>query len=156
MRTNLRFAVTRGDREAFYTEEGLRDLARGGLLARGDLVFHPVLGRWLYAREVEEVRAEMESALTLGQPAPLSPAEAVNSDAVAGFILGMLGYVPVLGLLCCLCGIYFSERGLQRAEHQIEKRGQTLAIAGMVLSLAFLVPAAACDALLLAALGPLF
>jgi hypothetical protein len=155
MRTNLRFAVTRGEREAFYTEEELRDLARGGLLARGDLVFHPLLGRWLYAREVEEVRAEMESALTLGQPRALSPAEAVNSDAVAGFILGMLGYVPVLGLLCCLCGIYFSERGLKRAA-QIEQRGQTLAVAGMVLSLAFLVPAAACDALLLAALGPLF
>jgi hypothetical protein len=155
MRTNLRFVVTRGDRESFYSEEELRDLARGGLLQRGDLVFHPVLGRWLYAREVEEVRLEMESALTLGQPVPLAPSEAVNTDAVAGFILGMLGYVPVLGLLCCLGGIYFSERGLRRAP-QLSQRGQTLAVAGMVLSLAFLVPAAACDALILAALGPLF
>jgi hypothetical protein len=36
------------------------------------------------------------------------------------------------------------------------QRGHGLAIAGMVLSLAFLVPAAACDALFLAAMGPLF
>ena len=155
MRTNLRFAVTRGDRESFFSEEELRELARGGLLQRGDLVFHPVLGRWLYAREVEEVRPEMEAALTLGRPSELAPSEALNSDAVAGFILGMLGYVPVLGLLCCLGGIYFSERGLRRAP-ELSRRGQTLAVAGMVLSLAFLVPAAACDALLLAALGPLF
>jgi hypothetical protein len=41
MRTNLRFAVTRGDRECFYTEDELRELARGGLLLRGDLVYHP-------------------------------------------------------------------------------------------------------------------
>jgi hypothetical protein len=104
---------------------------------------------------VEEVRPEMEAALTLGQPAPLQPGDAVNSDAVAGFILGMLGYMPVLGLLFCLCGIYFSERGLRKAS-ELSQRGQALAVAGMVLSLAFLVPAAACDALFLAAIGPLF
>jgi hypothetical protein len=147
--------VTRGDREMVCSEAELRDMASAGLLQRGDLVYHPILGRWLYAREVEEVREEMQCALTLGQrPAPLSPAEPVNGEAVAGFVLGMLGHVPLLGLAFCLLGIYFSERGLKRAG-EMGQRGHGLAIAGMVLSLAFLVPAAACDALFLAAMGPL-
>jgi hypothetical protein len=150
------FIVTRGDRESFYTQQELCDLARSGLIQRGDLVYHPVLGRWLYAHEVEEIRPQMTTALVLGQPQSLELAsEVVNSEAVAGFILGLLGYLPLFGLLCCLCGIYFSERGLRRAS-ELGNRGQALAVAGMVLSLAFLVPAAACDALFLAALGPLF
>jgi hypothetical protein len=149
------FLLTRGDRETFHTVDELRELTRSGLVARGDLVYHPTLGRWLYAHEVEEVKLELSTALTLGQPQALAPAELVNSEAVAGFILGLLGYLPLFGLLCCLCGIYFSERGLKRAS-ELGNRGQALAVAGLVLSLAFLVPAAACDAMFLAALGPLF
>jgi hypothetical protein len=155
MRTNLRFVVVRGDRECFCSEEELRALARGGLIQRGDLIYHPILARWLYAREVEEIRGEVEGALVLGKPQMLEPLDAANTDAVAGFILGMLGYLPVLGLICCLAGIYFSERGLRKSG-ELGRRGQALAVAGMVLSLAFLVPAAACDALFLAALTPLF
>ena len=154
MRRSL-FLLSRGDRETFHTVEELRELTRAGLVARGDLVYHPMLGRWLYAREVEEVRPELSTALTLGQPQALAPAEPVNSEAVAGFILGLLGYLPLFGLLCCLFGIYFSERGLKRAG-ELGNRGQALAVAGLVLSLAFLVPAAACGAMFLAALGPLF
>ena len=149
------FRVIRGDREMMCGEDELREWARSGLLQRGDLVYHPVLGRWLYGREVEEVRDEIECALTLGKSSPLAPAEAANTEAVAGFILGMLGHLPILGLICCLCGIYFSERGLRRSA-ELGQRGHSLAVAGMVMSLAFLVPAAACDALFLAALGPLF
>jgi hypothetical protein len=149
------FLIRRGERDVFVDENGLRRLAEAGLLRGGDLVYHPVLGRWLYAREVEEVRPELDGALTLGQPRGRGPLETVNSEAVAGFILGLLGYVPLVGLLCCLCGIYFSGRGLQRAT-SLANRGYGLAIAGLVLSLAFLVPSAACVALFLAALGPPF
>src|SRR5688572_8163085 len=149
------FLVTRGGRESFYTEGELRRLAARGQLAAGDLVYHPLPGRWLYAREVEEVKPEMLAASTLGlPPAPALEAE-LNGEAVAGFILGVLGYLPLVGLACCLCGLYFSSRGLQRAA-SMENRGHGLAIAGMVLSLAFLVPATATSALFLAALQPLF
>jgi hypothetical protein len=147
------FVVNRGDRDAFCTEEELRLLAARGLLAVGDLVYHPVLGRWLYAREVEEVREQMVAAAQLGRPTqPLAGAQA-NSDAIAGFVLGLLGYVPLVGLLCCLLGIYFSGRGLKQAA-MMENRGHGLAVAGMVLSVVFLVPATACGAIFLAALQP--
>jgi hypothetical protein len=148
------FVVTRGGRDAFATEDDLRRMASSGLLAKGDLVYHPVLGRWLYAREVEEVRDEMTAAARLGQP-DADPLEVVNSEAVAGFILGLLGYLPLVGLACCLSGIYFSSRGLQRAA-ALQNRGHGLAVAGMVLSLVFLVPATACGAIFLAALQPIW
>jgi hypothetical protein len=145
------FVVTRGGRDSFCTEEELRLLAARGLLAVGDLVYHPVLGRWLYAREVEEVREQMTAAAQLGKPAPPTPAQ-VNGDAVAGFVLGLLGYVPLVGLICCLLGIYFSGRGLKQAAVLENSRGHGLALAGMVLSIVFLLPATACSAIFLTAL----
>jgi hypothetical protein len=148
------FVVTRGGRDAFCTEDDLRSLAARGLLAPGDLVYHPRLGRWLYAREVEEVRDELAAAASLGRPKQAS-LEVINGEAVAGFVLGMLGYLPLVGLACCLCGIYFSVRGMQRAA-AIENRGHGLAVAGMVLSLVFLVPATACSAIFIAALQPMW
>lgn len=143
------FIVTRGGRESFHSEDELIGLAGRGQLTAGDLVYHPILGRWLYAREVEEVRESMEHALTLGRAVPTALAAPPNPEAVAGFILGVLGHLPLIGLPSCLLGIYFSGRGLRRAV-ATENSGHGLAVAGMVLSLVFLVPATACAAIVVA------
>jgi hypothetical protein len=142
------FVVTRGGRDTFHDEASLKRLAASGMLAPGDLVYHPMLGRWLYAREVEEVRAEMRAAARLGQPAsPTVIRRRSNSDAVAGFVLGLVGMVPVFGTLACLLGLYFSGRGLRRSA-ALDGQGQALSIAGLALSIVFLMPAVACGALL--------
>jgi hypothetical protein len=153
------FVVTRGGRDNFCSEAELRAMAERGQLEAGDLVYHPVLGRWLYAREVEEVRAPMTALATLGRsPEAMAlmgrPPEALaqvpaNGEAVAGFILGIMGHLPLLGFFCCLAGVYFSSRGLKRAA-ALGHQGHGLAVAGMVMSIVFLVPATACGALVLA------
>jgi hypothetical protein len=137
------FVVTRGGRESFHDEASLKKLAASGLLLPGDLVYHPLLGRWLYAREVEEVRREMAESSALGQPvAPaIAPPPTGNPWAVAGFVCGILGMVPLFGVLACIIGLYCSARGL----HQ--KTGQPLAVVGLVLSILFLLPAVACGVL---------
>ena len=143
------FVVTRGGRDTFCSEDELKGLAKKGQLLPGDLVYHPTLGRWLYAREVEEVRELVAAAEFLGKPPVPVQVLPSNGEAIAGFIFGILGYVPVLGFICCLLGIFFSSRGLKRAQ-QLENSGHGLAVAGMVLSLVFLVPATACAAIVLA------
>jgi hypothetical protein len=145
------FIIMRNGREVFVSEDELRRTAARGQLAPGDLVYHPVLGRWLYAKEVEEVRAEMTAAAALGRPTPAAASDAINRDAVAGFVLGVLGHVPLLGVFSCLLGIYFSSRGLKRAA-LLDNRGHGLAVAGMILSIVFLVPAAAYGVIALDAL----
>jgi hypothetical protein len=142
------FVVTRGGRDTFCGEEELKSLAKKGQLSPGDLVYHPTLGRWLYAREVEEVRELVEAAQMLGRPPVPGQMQPANGEAIAGFILGILGHLPVLGLLCCALGIFFSSRGLKRAA-VTEGSGHGLAVAGMVLSLVFLVPQTACNAMFL-------
>lgn len=142
------FVVTRGGRDQFCSEDELRGLAKKGQLEPGDLVYHPTLGRWLYAREVEEVRAEVAAAAQLGRPVTAAELPPTNGDAIAGFIMGILGHLPLLGFFCCLAGIWLSSRGLKRAKG-LDGSGHGLAVAGMVLSLVFLIPATACDAFVL-------
>ena len=142
------FVVTRGGRDTFCDEDELKSLAKKGQLAAGDLVYHPTLGRWLYAREVEEVRELVAAAESLGKPPVPVQVLPANGEAIAGFILGILGHLPLLGFVCCLLGIYFSSRGLKRAP-LLDNSGHGLAVAGMVLSIVFLVPATACGALFL-------
>jgi hypothetical protein len=142
------FVVTRNGRDSFCSEDELRRLAERGLLAPGDLVYHPVLGRWFYAREVEEIRAELDSAASLGKPLKAIEIAESNGQAIAGFVLGVLGHLPLVGFLCCILGIYFSSQGLKRAA-AMQSRGHGLAVAGMVLSIVFLVPATACSAVFL-------
>lgn len=149
------FVVTRNGRDTFHDEASLRTLADGGGLSPGDLVFHPTLGRWLYARDVAELRAPLARSLVVAGSRALDGSERVpnlrdNSHAIAGFVLALLGQVPVLGVLSCVLGIYFSARGLQRAGTL--GSGQGLAIAGLVVSIALLVPAAACAAIVFAVL----
>jgi hypothetical protein len=142
------FVVTRGGRDTFCSEDELKSLAKKGQLNPGDLVYHPTLGRWLYAREVEEVSALVAAAADLGRPPVPVQVLPTNGEAIAGFILGILGHLPLLGFLCCILGIYFSRRGLKRAA-TMENSGHGLAVAGMVLSIVFLVPATACGAMIL-------
>jgi len=139
------FIVTRNGRDSFCTEDELRREAARGLVAAGDLVYHPVLGRWLYAREVEEIRVELQAAASLGRPLLGAPSVDLNGEAIAGFVLGMLGVLPLVGLITCLLGIAFSAKGLRRAA-LLDSRGHGLAVAGMVLSIVYLVPQAACTA----------
>jgi len=140
------FVVTRGGRESFHDEASLRRLAASGMLAPGDLVYHPLLGRWLYAREVEEVRGEMASQLQLGRPLPAALAgEPHNAWAVAGFVCGLFGMVPLVGVVACVLGLYCSGRGMRAAQQG--GGGQALAVVGLVLSIIFLLPAMACGAL---------
>jgi hypothetical protein len=143
------FVVTRGGRDTFCSEDELKALAKKGQLAPGDLVYHPTLGRWLYAREVEEVRELVAAAEFLGKPQAPVQVLPTNGEAIAGFILGILGHLPLLGFVCCLLGIYFSSKGLKRAR-VLDNSGHGLAVAGMVLSIVFLVPATACGAIFLA------
>lgn len=142
------FVVTRGGRDTFCDEDELKALAKKGQLLPGDLVYHPTLGRWLYAREVEEVSALVAAAADLGRPVAPLQVLPTNGEAIAGFILGILGHLPLLGFVCCLLGIWFSRRGLKRAA-TMDNAGHGLAVAGMVLSIVFLVPATACGAMIL-------
>src|SRR5438874_6225663 len=96
------FVVTRGGRDTFCSEDELKTQAKKGQLLPGDLVYHPTLGRWLYAREVEEVRELVAAAEFLGKPAMPVQVLPSNGEAIAGFIFGILGYVPLLGFVCCL------------------------------------------------------
>ncbi len=137
------FVVTRGGRDTFCSEDELKSMAKRGLLGAGDLVYHPTLGRWMYAREVEEVKSLVTAALELGKPTQPATVPASNAEAIAGFVLGVMGHVPLLGFLCCLLGIYFSSRALRRAR-EAGSGGHGLAVAGMVLSIVFLIPSTAC------------
>jgi hypothetical protein len=121
--------------EQFVTPEELKALARSGKLGPGDLVYHPTLGRWLYAREVEEVSGELSTALTVAPSTGLAgPPPQYNDSAVAGFTLGVLSVVPVFGIACALVGLPLSVRGLRRAR-RLGGTDRRLAVAGMALGL---------------------
>jgi hypothetical protein len=139
--TSGQFILTRGARDIFISETELRQQARRGLLLPGDRVYHPVLGRWLYAREVAEVEGEMQLASRLGRRPP--PEEVVlvpaNSCAIAGFILSVLGCLPFAGLVCALVGLGLSARGLSRAQLSYGS-GHRLAAAGVIVALCTMAP----------------
>jgi hypothetical protein len=143
--------VQQKGRENFVDEGELKSLARGGKLEPGDLVYHPLLGRWLYARQVEEINAEMGEAIELGKVAVAGrPAVQHNDSAVAGFTLGVLAVVPVFGILCALIGLPLSIRGLRRSR-EIGGIDRRFAVAGLALAAASLLING--GATLLAALG---
>jgi len=131
--------VQQKGRENFVTPDELKSLARSGKIEPGDLVYHPVLGRWLYARQVEEIVPEMQTAAELGKLAlPGQPLVLHNDSAVAGFTLGVLAVVPVFGILCALVGVPLSFVGIRRSR-TIGGIDRRFAIAGLALSLASLL-----------------
>jgi hypothetical protein len=131
--------VQQKGRENFVSPDELKQLARGGKLEPGDLVYHPILGRWLYARQVEEISGEMREAIELGRAAvPGAPPVQHNDSAVAGFTLGVLGVVPVFGILCALVGLPLSIRGMRRS-NALGGVDRRFAIAGMALAMASLL-----------------
>ncbi len=143
--------VQQKGRENFVTPDELKTLAKSGKLEPGDLVYHPVLGRWLYARQVEEIVPEMRSAQELGKLVVAGqPAVAHNDSAVAGFTLGVLAVVPVFGILCALVGLPLSMLGIRRSR-SIGGPDRRFAIAGLALAVASLLING--GATLLAALG---
>lgn len=130
--------VQQKGRESFVSQDDLKGLARGGKIDPGDLVYHPILGRWLYARQVEEIGGELREATELGQPGAPGRAPLPHNDAaVAGFTLAVLAVVPVFGVLCALIGLPLSLRGLRRSR-SIGGVDRRFAIAGVALSLASL------------------
>lgn len=144
--------------ESFVSLEDLRRLARAGRLAPSDLVFHPQQSRWLYLRDVEELRGDLATAAPMGGApsralvpraaaapglvptagAALAPSDRSNDSAIAGFTLGVLSVIPVLGVACALVGLPLSVRGMRRGE-QPGVGDRKVAIAGMVLALTSLV-----------------
>ena len=65
-----------------------------------------------------------------------------NGLAVASFVCGLLGLVPLwIGFVLCVLAVIFGVLGLQRANVAMGK-GRGLAIAGIVLGLVFVLPAA--------------
>lgn len=50
------------------TTEDLRQWRREGRIPDGAYIFHPLLERWLYAREVEELKGVLDSAPSLHPP----------------------------------------------------------------------------------------
>lgn len=142
--------ISRGSRDIFVTQDELRRRARSGLLAPSDLVFHPRLGRWLYAHEVAEVAEELRRARQLGRAAPPENTVVVpvNGSAVAGLVLGLMGYIPFVGLVLSGLGLYLSGRGLMVAQQHLGS-GHRLSVAGLIVSLAFFLPQLCAAALLL-------
>jgi hypothetical protein len=131
--------VQQKGRENFVSPDELKQLARGGKLEPGDLVYHPVLGRWLYARQVEEIGTEMREAIDLGRAViPGAPLVQHNDSAVAGFTLGVLAVVPVFGILCALVGLPLAIRGVKRSR-ALGGADRKFAIAGVALAVASLL-----------------
>ena len=70
-------------------------------------------------------------------------ANAPNNMAVASFVCGLLGLVPLwIGFALCILAIIFGVLGLQRSDRLPGQRGRGLAIAGLVLGIVFFLPAA--------------
>jgi len=73
---------------------------------------------------------------------PLAPDAPGNPLATAGFICGLLGLIPFwVGFALCILAITLSAVGLAKAG-TLAGRGRGLAIAGLVLGIVFLGPAA--------------
>jgi hypothetical protein len=140
--------VQQQGRETFLTREELERWARARQIAAGDLVYHPLQGRWFYASQVDEIRqalssvaAEVAAAETRALvPAGRSPAALVPADsgphndaAIAGFTLSLLGIIPLFGAVCALVGLPLSLRGVHRAQ-TLGGTDRRFAIAGLVLS----------------------
>jgi hypothetical protein len=65
-----------------------------------------------------------------------------NTLAVAAFICGVLGLVPFwVGFVLCIAAIVLGGFAIQHANRLPDQRGKGLAIAGLVLGIAFIVPA---------------
>jgi hypothetical protein len=136
--TRAQWLLQQRGRESLHGTDELKALARGGKLEPGDLVYHPILGRWLYARQVEEIAADLQTALTLGRRNLPGGPVVHNDAAVAGFTLGVLSVVPVFGILPALVGLPLAVHGLRRsrASGGTDRR---FAIAGAALSAASLL-----------------
>ncbi|HEX2573010.1 MAG TPA: hypothetical protein VH877_25885 [Polyangia bacterium] len=155
--------VQQQGRETFLTQEELGRWARAGQIASGDLVFHPLQGRWLYASQVDEIRQLVEAPATRGDMAapeargdmaapearalvPYGRAQMAlatdggphNDAAIAGFTLSLLGIIPLFGAVCALVGLPLSLRGVHRAQ-ALGGTDRRFAIAGMVMSLTSLL-----------------
>jgi hypothetical protein len=74
-------------------------------------------------------------------PAPMTRVPD-NGMALASFVCGLLGLVPFwIGFVLCVLAVVFGVLGLQRANGVAMGKGRGLAIAGIVLGLAFVLPA---------------
>lgn len=66
-----------------------------------------------------------------------------NHAATAAFICGLLGLVPLwIGFVLCIVAIVCGIIGIQHAGRTPDQQGRSFAIAGLVLALVFILPAA--------------
>ena len=154
-----RWLLQRDGNESYHSTEELQSLARAGRLGARDLVYHPVRDRWMYVDQAEELRATLSapaSAMPVPPHAPTSSSSAssalalrpsvgglsrkpeTNDSAVAGFTLGILGIIPVVGAVCALVGLPLSMRGLRRAA-VLDGTNRGFAVAGLILTLTALL-----------------
>ena len=79
----------------------------------------------------------------MGQPYAPQVRPLENGFAIASLVCGLLGLVPLwIGFVLCILAIAFGVAGLQRANGVSMGKGRGLAIAGIVLGLVFILPAA--------------
>ena len=132
--------------ESYHSTSELQSLARAGRLDGRALVYHPLRDRWMYVEQAEELRDVLRApapaqasagALVVRGPGALTRPPS-NDAAVAGFTLGVLGIIPVVGAICALVGLPLAVRGLRRSE-QLEGQNRGFAVAGLILTLTALL-----------------
>ena len=95
------------------------------------------------------MQAQMQTHMQQGGAFPgmspghfVTPMNTPNNMAIASFVCGMLGLVPLwIGFILCILAIVFGVLGLQKAGQLPGERGKGLAIAGLVLGVLFILPA---------------
>lgn len=108
------FLYSRGGRDYFLSLDDLRGRARCGLVQAGDRVYHPGLGRWLYAQEVAELRPALGMGKSEGGESGVLLVP-VNGAAVAALCCAVLGALPVLGVPLLVSGVALGTLGRRRA-----------------------------------------
>jgi uncharacterized membrane protein len=97
--------IRRGDSEwPVESVAMLQDWARAGRIIGSDYIFNPVLGKWMYAADVLELRSQLAQAPNTGGSSP-SVSERVPPSNRGGFDTNVFGVIIlVIGLLLTVLG----------------------------------------------------
>jgi hypothetical protein len=90
--------IKRGDQEKSVDDATLQQQARDGRILEGDLVFHPLMQKWMYARELGELSGvyTAKPQVVITQPAT-SPVTV--GCTIMAVIAGVIVVVIVLAVL---------------------------------------------------------
>jgi len=94
-----------------------------------------VMSNEMYVNEKkpQKVQKQKEPVRASVQKTNLNSLQTSSGFAVAGFVLGLLGVVPGIGLLFGVLAIIFGSIGLSQISKNPELKGKGIAIAGIVL-----------------------